>query len=165
MGFLFGEFFGAALKDNLAAVESGFRADLNDVVGILNDIGLVLNYEEGIADVNEAVEDREELLNIGEMKAGGRLIQDEQGVDAAGGGGQELAEFESLGFAAGQGVERLTQAQISKAGFHQRLKGLAGFGEKEVFLVGDSFDCFKECQSFGCGHPEEIDDRFIVIAE
>ena len=44
------------------------------MIGILNDVGLMLDDKEGIADIDEAVEDGEKFLNVAEMKSGCGLV-------------------------------------------------------------------------------------------
>jgi hypothetical protein len=50
------------------------------VVGALDDVEVVLDDEHGVALVDEAVEDVQELLDVAEVEAGGRLVEDEEGL-------------------------------------------------------------------------------------
>ena len=51
--------------------------------------------------------------------------------------GEELAEFEALGFAAGEGVERLTELEVAEADFDERFeRGDGLLGEALVFRAG-----------------------------
>ena len=74
MRFLFCELLRGSFKNDLTTIESGFWSDLDNVVGILNNIGLMLDNKEGIADIDEAVKDGEKFLNVAEMKSGCGLV-------------------------------------------------------------------------------------------
>ena len=62
----------------LAAVLAGFGAEVEDPVGGFNDVEIVLDDEEGVAGIDELAEDGEEVLDVGEMQAGGGLVEDEE---------------------------------------------------------------------------------------
>ncbi len=51
--------------------------------------------------------------------------------------GEELAEFEALGFATGEGVERLAKAEVVEADIKEGLEELGGFGEEGGFFFGE----------------------------
>lgn len=109
---------GASFEDELAAISSGFGADFDDVVGVTDDIELVLDDEEGVSGIDEAVEDGEEAGDVSEVESGGRFVEDEEGIDAALGADEKLAEFEALGLAAGEGIEGLAEAEVAKSGVY-----------------------------------------------
>ena len=163
MGLLFCELFRGAFENDFTSVKTGFGADLDDVVGVFNDIGLVFDDEEGVADVDEAMEDGEEFFDVDEVETRGGFVENEKSVDASGGGGKELAEFEALGFAAGEGVEGLAETEVAEPCFDERLEGLTGFGEEAGFSVCEAFNLFQESDGFRGGEPKEIDDGFSVV--
>ena len=74
MCFLFCELLWASFENDLATVEAGLWPNFDDMIGILNDVGLVLDDKERVADVDEAVEDGEKFLDVAEMKSGRGLI-------------------------------------------------------------------------------------------
>ncbi len=74
--------FGVPVKVIVAAFGAGVGADLDDVVGVFDDVELVLDDEERVAGVGEAMEDAEEDFDVGEVEAGGGLVEDEKSVDA-----------------------------------------------------------------------------------
>ena len=107
-----GDEFGGALGDELAAVLAGFGAKVEDPVGGFDDVEVVLDDEKGVAGIDEFLEDGEEVLDVGEVEAGGGFVENEEFAAVGGvaaGGGEELAEFEALGLAAGEGVEGLAE--------------------------------------------------------
>src|SRR6266566_433384 len=71
---------GCALEDDPAAVVAGPRAEVDDPVGVRHDRLVMLDDDDRLAGVDEPVEQTEQLLNVSEVEAGGRLVQD---VDAA----------------------------------------------------------------------------------
>ena len=104
--------FGGALGGDLAAFGPGFGADVEDVVGFGDDVEVVLNDDDGVTVVDEAVEEVNELGDVGGVEAdGGFFYQIEVAFGLAvftdalvGGAGDAAAEFgdefEALGFAA-----------------------------------------------------------------
>ena len=94
-----GEFRWRTFEDDLSAMLSGFRSDFNDMVGVADDVGLVLDDKERVTDVGQLVKDLKEFLDVGEVEAGCWFVENEERVDASRGGGEQLAEFEALGFA------------------------------------------------------------------
>src|SRR5258708_1647081 len=69
-----------ALEDDPAAVVAGAGAEVDDPVGVGHDRLMVLNHDDRFARVDEPVEQAEQLLDVGEVKAGGWLVEE---VDAA----------------------------------------------------------------------------------
>src|ERR1700691_1262356 len=74
---------GRALEDNPAAVAPGAGAEVDDPVGVRHDRLVVLDDDDRLAGIDEPVEQGEQLLDVGEVEARGRLVKD---VDAAVGG-------------------------------------------------------------------------------
>src|SRR5271166_2406188 len=97
-----------ALEDDPAAVVAGAGAEVDDPVGVRHDRLVVLDDDDRLAGVDEPVDQAEQLLDVGEVKAAGGLVED---VDAAllGHAGGQL---EPLPLAAGQRSERLAEPQV-----------------------------------------------------
>jgi hypothetical protein len=55
-GWVVGDLFGGALGDEVAAFGAGFGADVDEVVGFGKDVGVVLDDDDGVAFVDEAME-------------------------------------------------------------------------------------------------------------
>src|SRR5690242_4706174 len=79
---------GGALGDDASAVLAAFRAEVNDPVGIADHVEVVLDDDDGIAQVGKAVKDVEQLFYVVEVQAGGGLVEK---VESA--AGLALAEF------------------------------------------------------------------------
>ena len=83
-----GDLFGGAGGDDLAAGGAAFGAEVDDPVGGLDDVEIVLDDEERAAAVDELAEGGEELGDVVEVEAGGGLVED---VEDARGGAARLA--------------------------------------------------------------------------
>ncbi len=85
--------------DDLTAAIAALRTQVDDVIGYLNDIQVVLNDQDAVASIDQALEDFDQLVNVGSVQADGRFIENVQ--RAAGGAAGELArELDALGLAA-----------------------------------------------------------------
>src|SRR5919202_604817 len=111
---------GRALEDDPAAVVAGAGTKVDDPVGVRHDRLVVLDDDDRLAGVDEPVEQAEQLLDVGEVQAGGRLVED---VDAAllpymGG------QLEPLPLTAGERGERLAEAEVAKPDVGEPVKDL-----------------------------------------
>lgn len=73
--FDFGHIFGGTGRDNLAAARSAFQADINDPVGGFNHIKIVLDHEDGVAGIDQAVQHFEKFADVFKMQSGGWFIK------------------------------------------------------------------------------------------
>ena len=67
---------GWALEDDLPAVVAGAGAEVDDPIGVRHDRLVVLDHDHRLAGVDEPVEQAEQLLDVGEVQAGGWLVED-----------------------------------------------------------------------------------------
>ena len=119
-----GDLGGAALADEAAAVFAAFGAEVEDPVGVADDVEVVLDDDDGVAEVGEAVQDFEELADVVEVEAGGGLVEQVEG--AAGLALGELAgQLHALGFAAGERGGALAEVDVAEADVDQGLQLLA----------------------------------------
>src|SRR5262245_15610204 len=63
-----------ALKHNPAAIVAGARAQVDDPVGVRHDRLVVLDHYDRLAGVDKPVEQAKQLLHVGEVQAGRRLV-------------------------------------------------------------------------------------------
>src|SRR5919201_1937750 len=70
----------SALEDDPTAVVAGARAEIDDPVGMRHDRLVVLDDDDRLAGIDEPVEQAEQLLDVGEVQAGGRLVEDVDGA-------------------------------------------------------------------------------------
>ena len=95
-----------ALEDDPAAVVAGPGPEVDDPVGVRHDRLVVLDDDDRLAGVDEPVQQAEQLLDVGEVQAGGRLVEHVDPALLSHVGG----ELEPLPLAAGQRGERLADA-------------------------------------------------------
>ena len=87
-----------AAEDEFAAVFAAPGADVDEVVGGADDGFLVLDDEEGVALVAEAVHDVDEASDVARVEADAGFVEDEERVDQ--GGAEAGGEVDALDFAA-----------------------------------------------------------------
>jgi hypothetical protein len=105
------EVAGSALEDDEPAVVPGARADVDDPVRVGHDGLVVLDHDDGLAGVDEPVEELEHLRHVGEVEPRRRLVEH---VDAALLGHVD-GELEPLALAPRQGRERLPDAEVAES--------------------------------------------------
>lgn len=89
----------AAGGDNPPAFGTTARPHVNDIVGVSDDIQVMLDdYDRGTM-VNQALEHLQKRLDIGRMKADRRLVEDEHGVTLS--PAHLAGKFQALGLTAG----------------------------------------------------------------
>ena len=105
--------FGRALGDDAAAAFAALGAQVDDPVGLLDHVEVVLDDQHGIAERNQALQHIEEFAHVVEMQPGGRLVEN---VERAAGLalGKLAGQLDALGFAAGERRSRLTQLDIAR---------------------------------------------------
>src|SRR6266487_494043 len=100
-------------SDNLAAPLAPFRSKIDNPVGALDHFQIVLDHDDGISGVAQFHQHLEQLLNIGEMQTGCRLVQYIK--CATGRFFRKLSrKFDSLGLSAGKGRAGLAELQIAE---------------------------------------------------
>ena len=75
-----GDFFGSSLRNNPATFAAGLWSDVDDPVDRFDHVQVVFDDDHGIACVDEAVEDFQQLANVVEMQTGRRFIEQIQGL-------------------------------------------------------------------------------------
>ena len=67
--------FRRALDDDSAAGVAAAGAQVDDPVGGLDHVEVVLDDQHGVTHVHQAVQHRQQRLNVGEVQAGRRFVQ------------------------------------------------------------------------------------------
>src|SRR5678815_3252114 len=106
---------------NLATLNTAVRPEINNPVGGLNDVQMVLDNNYRVAKVCQSIEDIEQLFHIIEMQTGRRFIKDIQSL-AGGTFAELLGKLDTLSLSAGKRGSRLSQPDIPKANVNQRLQ-------------------------------------------
>jgi len=70
-----GHVFRSSRCYDLTALVSALGTQVDDPVGRLDDLQIVLDYEDGVAGIGQAVQDVQELSDVMEVQSGGRLVQ------------------------------------------------------------------------------------------
>src|ERR1700722_3767566 len=135
-----GDLFRRAAGDDLAPLIAGVGAEVDDPIGGFDDVKIVFDDEDRMAGVDEALENLEQDADIIEVQTGSRLVEHEKrGLDVGGAGLGEIGEmpdeFETLAFAAGERVDRLTEAKIAETDVLQEFQ--AGRGASGGLGIGE----------------------------
>ena len=100
----------------------GARAEVDDPVGVRHDRLVVLDDDHRVAGVDQPVEQAEQLVDVGQVQAGGGLVQHVVGGLL----GHVDGQLEPLAFAAGQRGQRLAEAEVAEADVDQPAEDRAG---------------------------------------
>ena len=112
----------------MTSLDSSAGAQIEEVVGIGNDIEVVFNDDQGIASFNKLVEDGKELDNIIAVKADSGFIKEIEGF-SRGALGKLARESDPLLFAAREGGDFLIELEIVKTHGDEGVKDLDDFRE------------------------------------
>ena len=77
---LFDDLFGSALRYDFSSPHATFRPQVDHPVGRLDDLQVVFDHHHGVPLLDEAVEHFEQFAHVFEVEAGGRLVEDVEGV-------------------------------------------------------------------------------------
>src|SRR5436305_1587306 len=70
---------GAAEGDDLAALLTALRPEVENAIGGLDHVEVVLDHHDGVARVHEPLQHLEQPLDVREVEAGGGLVEDVEG--------------------------------------------------------------------------------------
>ena len=70
-----GDILRGAGDHDFTAADAAFRAEVNDPVGGLDDIEVVLDDDDGVAVITQPVQYRQQLCDVMEVQAGGGFVQ------------------------------------------------------------------------------------------
>ena len=93
------DLFWRSRSDDLAAGIAGFGADVDDVIRGFDDVEIVFNDDDGVAEIGESVENGDELIHVIGMEACGWFVENKERFGSRG-FGDFFGEFHSLCFAA-----------------------------------------------------------------
>ena len=104
---------GRALIDKPTTLGASLGTQVDQPVGLPDDVGIVFNNNDRMAPVNQAVKDPHESTNIFKVKTGTGFIEyvkRSRTVPSP----QFLRDLQALGLAPGQGCGTLAQTEIGK---------------------------------------------------
>ena len=152
---------GWALRDDAAAAFAALGAEVEEIVGVADDVEIVLDDDDGVAEAGKAVQNFEELANVVEVEAGGGLVEEIEG--AAGLAlGEFASELHALGFAAGERGGGLAEMDVAEADVNEGLQLLVDGGD----VLEDGQRVFdREIEDVGDGVAVEFyGEGFLVVA-
>ncbi len=142
-----------ARGDDPTAAEAARRSEVDDPVGRLDHVEVVLDHEHRVALLDEPVEDLEQLLDVGEVETGRRLV--EQVERPAGRPPAELGrELDPLGLAARQRRGRLAEMDVAETDLGQDLE-----------LRGHVRDRGEDLERLLDRHLEDVGDRAALVVD
>ena len=147
------DFLGRALRDELAALLAALRADVEQVVRALHEVEVVLDDEDGVAVIDEAVQDLYEFPHVLVVEADGRFVEEVDGPLKA--GTEELArDLHALRLAARERRRRLAELEVAEPHFRERTEA-----------VRDAGDVAEEFETFLDRHLEDLVDILFLVPD
>lgn len=156
------------MVEDLASLGAAFGAELDEVVGLGEQVEVVLDDDDGMALVDEAVQEAYQFFAVAEMEPDGGFFENVEieALDVAAAFGVALQAFgefgdelEALGFAAGKGGAALTEGEVAEAGLYHEVHDFAelgveveetgGFVEGHLQHVGDILALPVQVEQFG----------------
>ncbi len=128
-------FSGRAGTHDLAAAGSALGSQVDDPIGRLDHVEIVLDHEYRIAGVDKVVQHLEQQLDVGKVQTRGRLVEQVQRLSGAL-LDQLAGELDPLRFAAREGRGGLAEFQIVEPHVVQRLQLVSHLGDILKMLQG-----------------------------
>ena len=127
----------------------------------------MFDHQQRVSGIDEFLKHAEQAFDVGEVEAGGWLVEDEKfcALQRRGRFAQKLAELESLRLAAGKRVEGLAEFQVAEADLDQWSKRRVDFFDQPRFDrwgFGSEDKCLG---NFGGSELEHIGDRSAAVGE
>ena len=123
-----GDFLGRAGGDEISAGVAGAGAEIDHVVGAANRFFVVLDDEDGVAEVAQGFERAEQAAIVARVQADGRLVENVE--DAAQARADLRGQADALGFAAGERGGGTVESEIAEAHIEKKIEALGDFGER-----------------------------------
>ena len=117
------DIFRSSLHHNATTPCSAFGTDVDDPVGRLDHIEIMLDHNHGITRFHKALQDLNQLLDVGKVQACCGFVQQIQSSPGRT-FPQFSREFHALSFPAGKSWRRLTELHVLQTNIAQRLKQL-----------------------------------------
>jgi hypothetical protein len=127
------------LGDDLAAVDAGAGADIDHVIGLQNRVLVVLDHDDGVAEVAQALQRAEQALVVALVQADRGLVEH---VEDAREAGADLArQADALALAARQGSGGAGEGEVFEADIDQEGEAVADLFQDAdrdlVLLLGE----------------------------
>ena len=143
-----------ACENHISSLVAPFGSHIDDPVGHLDDVVVVLDDDDGVTTLDKAVESGKEFLDIVEMKSRGRLVEDEKHGSLSLALDEIGRQFDALAFATGERAGGLAKHEITETDILQGLQpGVDGAGLITV----------KEFESLVDSHIKYLTDVFPFV--
>src|SRR5450830_1585893 len=153
-----GDLLGCAGRDDAPTLVTPLGTQVDDPVGILDDLQVVLDDNDRVALVGQLLKDAHELFDVGEVQAGRRLVEDVQRL-AGGPLTQFGRQLDALGLATREGHGALAKADVAEPdGVQQlqhmleacvRLEEVQGLFDRHLQHVGDGLALVADLERLG----------------
>src|SRR6267143_1305385 len=147
------DLFRGAGGNDFAALIPAFRAEVDDVIGGLEYVEVVLDDDHGVPGIDQAMQNIQQPLDVGEVQAGGRFIEDIEGLPRIT-PAELFGELDPLRLATRQLGRRLSEPDIAKTDLTERLQ-----------LALDLRDAVEKRGRLLDAHVEHVGDRFAAIGD
>src|SRR6267154_700255 len=116
-----GHFFRRAAGNDAATVRAAFGSEVDDEIGALDNVEIVLDHDHCIAKCDQSLKHIQKFVDVGEVKTGGRFVKN---VDRPPGGalGKFLGQLNPLRFSTGKRCRRLAELDIAEPDIQQSLQ-------------------------------------------
>src|SRR5215210_4875670 len=148
-----GDLLRGAGADQLTALLPALGAHVDDAVGGLDHVEVVLDHDDGVALVDESLQHLQQPLDVGELQPGGRLVEDVERLtrcDLA----QLRGQLDPLRLAARQRRRGLAEPHVVEPDVVQRLDAAL-----------DLRDVGEELERLLDRHVEHVGDRLALEAD
>src|SRR6266446_10367371 len=156
-----GDEFGRALGDDAAAAFAAFGAEVDDPVGLFDDVEMMLDDKHGIPEIDKPLQNIEKFSHVVKMQSRGGFVKDVK--RAASLALREFSrELDALRFAAGKSRCGLPERDVAESDFYERGKFLLNL--RNVF---EKLQCIgrRQIQNVADGMPFVAHgERFRIVA-
>src|SRR5918995_1503170 len=135
----------------LPALVAAFRPEVDDPVGGLDHVEIVLDHEQAVACLQQLAERRQQLGDVVEVQPGGRLVENIKHAVAAL-RRQMCRDLDALRFPARQRRRRLAQTEIAEADLVEHLQAAQDLG-----------GAAEKCQRLAHGEIEDLIDAAAAV--
>ena len=150
-------------RDKISAVQPGPGPEIDDVVGGANRVLIVLDDDDGVAQIAQALEGVEQPMIVALVQSDARFVENVKHADKS--RADLRGQPNPLRFAAGERVALPVQREVRQADvFEEGQPGadfLDDFTGHMLFKLGE-FQRSEEVQRFLDAHPRHVDDRLVA---
>src|SRR5262249_31872545 len=131
--------------NDFAAVFSSARAEIENCVGSLHDVAVVLDHENRVSQVTQIVQNLDQAVGIAAVQSDGRFVKHVKGSDQP--RAQRSGQLNALCFTTRERRRKPVQRQVLQSDLVQEAQALANFLQQSLgnalFLIGQ-FKTVKE---------------------